>query len=163
MSDDAAEQPQPRWETSRVEAFSDGVFAIAITLLVLEITIEPDQYDHLARALLDEWPSYLAYVTSFLTVGSVWIAHHTLFTHLRYVDPVLLRINLLLLLVAAFLPFPTAVMAQSFDASDNAERVAIVFYGGTAVVIELLLRSAIRYAQARPRSTCPGSCTASRR
>ena len=111
MSDDVAEQPQPRWETGRVEAFSDGVFAIAITLLVLEITIEPDQYDHLARALLNEWPAYLAYVTSFLTVGSVWIAHHSLFTHLRYVDPVLLRLNLLLLLVAAFLPFPTAVMA----------------------------------------------------
>ena len=156
MSDDAAEQPQPRWETSRVEAFSDGVFAIAITLLVLEITIEPDQYDHLARALLDEWPSYLAYVTSFLTVGSVWIAHHSLFTHLRYVDPVLLRINLLLLLVAAFLPFPTAVMAQAFHSTDNAERVAIVFYGGTAVVIELLLRSAIRYAQARPELHMPG-------
>jgi len=69
---------------------------------------------------------------------------------------VLLRINLLLLLVAAFLPFPTAVMAQSFDASDNAERVAIVFYGGTAVVIELLLRSAIRYAQARPELHMPG-------
>ena len=157
MSDDAAGQPQPRWETSRVEAFSDGVFAIAITLLVLEITIEPDQYDHLARALVNEWPAYLAYVTSFLTVGSVWIAHHTLFTHLRYVDPVLLRINLLLLLVAAFLPFPTAVMAQAFDFSDRAERVAIVFYGGTALVIEILLRSAIRYAQARPELHMPGT------
>jgi uncharacterized membrane protein len=156
MSEDAGEQPQPRWDTNRVEAFSDGVFAIAITLLVLEITIEPDQYDHLARALVDEWPSYLAYVTSFLTVGSVWIAHHSLFTHLRYVDPVLLRINLVLLLVAAFLPFPTAVMAQAFDASDTAERVAIVFYGGTALVIEVLLRSAIRYAQARPELHMPG-------
>ena len=157
MSDDAAEPPQPRWETSRVEAFSDGVFAIAITLLVLEITIEPDQYAHLARALVNEWPAYLAYVTSFLTVGSVWIAHHTLFTHLRFVDPVLLRINLLLLLVAAFLPFPTAVMAQAFDFSTNAERVAIVFYGGTALVIEVLLRSAIRYAQARPELHMPGT------
>jgi uncharacterized membrane protein len=156
MSDDPGETPQPRWETSRVEAFSDGVFAIAITLLVLEITIEPDQYEHLARALLNEWPAYLAYVTSFLTVGSVWIAHHSLFTHLRYVDPVLLRINLLLLLVAAFLPFPTAVMAQAFHSTDNAERVAIVFYGGTALLIEVLLRSAIRYAQARPQLHMPG-------
>src|ERR1700754_4994790 len=98
-----------RWETNRVEAVSDGVFAIAITLLVLEITIEPDQYDHLGRALLDEWPAYLAYATSFLTVGSVWIAHHSLYSHLRYIDPWLLRTNLLLLLAAAFLPFPTAV------------------------------------------------------
>src|SRR5262249_46940461 len=102
-----------RWEKNRVEAFSDGVFAIAITLLVLEITIEPDQYDHLWHALGQEWPAYLAYVTSFLTVGSVWIAHHSLFTYLRYVDPVLLRLNLLLLMAAAFLPFPTGVLAQA--------------------------------------------------
>jgi uncharacterized membrane protein len=142
-----------RWETNRVEAFSDGVFAIAITLLVLEITIEPDQYEHLTRALLDEWPAYLAYVTSFLTVGSVWIAHHNLYTHLRYVDPWLLRINLLLLMAAAFLPFPTAVMAGAFDHSADAERVAVAFYGGTALVIELLLRSAVGYAIANPELT----------
>jgi uncharacterized membrane protein len=78
------------------------VFAIAITLLVLDIRIEPSEYDELRDALLREWPAYLAYVTSFLTVGSVWLAHHNLFTHLRYVDPVLLRLNLLLLLAAAF-------------------------------------------------------------
>ena len=142
-----------RWETNRVEAFSDGVFAIAITLLVLEITVEPDQYDHLGRALLDEWPAYLAYVTSFLTVGSVWIAHHSLFTHLRFIDPALLRINLMLLLAAAFLPFPTAVMAQAFNHSESAERVAVAFYGGTALVIELLLRSAVVYAVSKPELT----------
>ena len=95
-------------ETGRVEAFSDGVFAIAITLLVLEIRLEPEDFSHLFRALLDEWPAYLAYVTSFMTVGSVWIAHHRLFTRLRFVDPVLLRLNLLSMAVA-FLPFPTAV------------------------------------------------------
>jgi uncharacterized membrane protein len=139
-----------RWETNRIEAFSDGVFAIAITLLVLEIKIEPEQLDHLLRALLDEWPAYLAYVTSFLTVGSVWIAHHNLYTHLRFIDPVLLRLNMLLLLAAAFLPFPTAIMAQAFDASENAERVAVAFYGGTALVIELLLRAAVTYAASRP-------------
>ncbi len=139
-----------RWDTTRVEAFSDAVFAIAITLLVLEIKVEPDEFDHLRHALLEEWPAYLAYVTSFLTVGSVWIAHHSLYTHLRYVDGVLLRLNLLLLLVTAFLPFPTAVMAQAFDHSDNAERVAVAFYGGTALVIELLLRSAVRYAISKP-------------
>jgi uncharacterized membrane protein len=142
-----------RWDTSRVEAFSDGVFAIAITLLVLEISIEPDDYDRLAHALVHEWPAYLAYVTSFLTVGSVWIAHHTLFTYLRSVDAVLLRLNLLLLMAAAFLPFPTAVLAQALQKSDEAERTAIVFYGATAIVIELLLRAAIRYARAHPELT----------
>ena len=85
MTDDGLQ----RWETGRVEAFSDGVFAIAITLLVLEIRIDPAHFDHLWRALADEWPSYLAYVTSFLTVGGVWLAHHGLFSRLRYVDPVL--------------------------------------------------------------------------
>ncbi|HEY7620448.1 MAG TPA: TMEM175 family protein [Solirubrobacteraceae bacterium] len=142
-----------RWETGRVEAFSDGVFAIAITLLVLEITVEPSDFDHLRSALLHEWPSYLAYVTSFLTVGSVWIAHHNLFSRLRYVDAYLLRLNLLLLMAAAFLPFPTGVLAQAIDASRDAERTAIVFYGATALVIELLLRTAVRYAFSRPELT----------
>jgi uncharacterized membrane protein len=138
------------WETGRVEAFSDGVFAIAITLLVLDIRIEPDQYDHLLRALLDEWSSYFAYVTSFFTVGSVWIAHHALFTRLKYIDPVLLRLNLVLLLVAAFLPFPTAVLSQAFEESTQSERAAVAFYGLTALAIELILRWMIRYASTRP-------------
>jgi uncharacterized membrane protein len=141
------------WDTSRVEAFSDGVFAIAITLLVLDIHVEPSQYDDLRQALLDEWPTYLAYVTSFLTVGSVWLAHHNLYTQLRYVDPVLLRLNLVLLLVASFLPFPTSVLAESFDASDDAERTAILFYGATALLIELLLRAAVNYAKSKPQLT----------
>ena len=115
----AAGHAPPHWETNRVEAFSDGVFAIAITLLVLEINVAPSDFEHLGRALVDEWPAYLAYVTSFLTVGSVWIAHHDLFTRLRFIDPVMLRLNLLLLMAAAFLPFPTAVLAQSFHASDR--------------------------------------------
>ena len=142
-----------RWETGRVEAFSDGVFAIAITLLVLEIHIAPADYDHLWHALLHEWPAYLAYVTSFLTVGSVWIAHHELFTRLRFVDPVLLRLNLMLLLFAAFLPFPTGVLAEAFHASQEAERAAIVFYGGTALLIDVLLNAAVRYARSKPELT----------
>jgi uncharacterized membrane protein len=138
------------WETGRVEAFSDGVFAIAITLLVLDIHIEPEQYDHLLKALLNEWSSYFAYVTSFFTVGSVWIAHHALFTRLKYIDSTLLRLNLVLLLVAAFLPFPTAVMSQAFEASRDSERAAVAFYGLTALAIELVLRSMIRYASTKP-------------
>jgi TMEM175 potassium channel family protein len=143
-------QPVRRWETARVEAFSDGVFAIAITLLVLDIRIDTAEYEDLWRALADEWPAYLAYVTSFLTVGSVWIAHHSLFSHLRYIDPVLLRLNLLLLMAAAFLPFPTGVLAQAFHASEDAERTAVALYGATALVIELLLQASVRYAASRP-------------
>src|SRR4029450_7059755 len=100
-----------RWATGRVEAFSDGVFAIAITLLVLEIKIDPSQFDHLWRALADEWPAYLAYVTSFFTIGGVWLAHHGLFSRLEAIDPVLMRMNILLLMAVSFLPFPTTLMA----------------------------------------------------
>ncbi|MGH2886390.1 MAG: TMEM175 family protein [Solirubrobacteraceae bacterium] len=143
------ESPQ-RWDKTRVEIFSDGVFAIAITLLVLDITVAPADYDHLRHALLNEWPAYLAYVTSFLTVGSVWIAHHNLFSRLRFIDPTLLRLNLLLLMAAAFLPFPTSVLAQALHHSGTAERTAVVFYGAAALVIELVLRGAQRYAGSRP-------------
>jgi uncharacterized membrane protein len=139
----------PRWDKSRVEIFSDGVFAIAITLLVLDITVAPGDFDHLRRALLNEWPAYLAYVTSFLTVGSVWIAHHTLFSRLRFIDPILLRLNLLLLMTAAFLPFPTSVLAQALHHGGTAERTAVVFYGAAALVIEALLRAAQRYASSK--------------
>jgi uncharacterized membrane protein len=141
---------QQRWVTSRVEAFSDGVFAIAITLLVLEIDIEPEDFDDLWRALGEAWPAYLAYVTSFLTVGGVWLAHHSLFTRLRYVDPMLMRINILLLMAAAFLPFPTGLLAGAFHASRDAERAAVVAYGATAILIELLLAASVRYAATHP-------------
>jgi uncharacterized membrane protein len=150
MSDIAGEDVPRRWSTGRVEAFSDGVFAIAITLLVLDIKIGPTDFDHLTHALLAEWPAYLSYVTSFLTVGSVWIAHHNLFTRLKYVDATLLRINMLLLMAAAFLPFPTGVLAEALTASDRAERTAIAFYGVTVLVIELVLVAAVRHVASQP-------------
>ena len=117
------------------------MFAIAITLLVLDISVAPSDYDNLRHALLNEWPAYLAYVTSFLTVGSVWIAHHSLFSRLRFIDPTLLRLNLLLLMTAAFLPFPTSVLAQALHHGGTAERTAVVFYGAAALVIEIVLRA----------------------
>ena len=139
-----------RWQTGRVEAFSDGVFAIAITLLVLEIKIEPEQFEHLWRALGDEWPSYLAYVTSFFTIGGVWLAHHGLFVRLQAVDSVLMRLNILLLMAVSFLPFPTGLMAEALRGSESAERAAVVVYGVTAGDIELLMASAWRYAASQP-------------
>jgi uncharacterized membrane protein len=143
-------ESEGHWSISRVEAFSDGVFAIAITLLVLEIGIDPDQFDDLWGAILKEWPAYLAYVTSFLTVGGVWLAHHRLFMRLRFVDPTLMRLNILLLMAASFLPFPTGLLAEAFHASRDAERAAVVFYGATAIAIEALIGAARRYAEAHP-------------
>jgi uncharacterized membrane protein len=147
----------PLWETARVEAFSDGVFAIAITLLVLEISIEPEEFDHLWRALFEAWPSYLSYVTGFLTVGGVWLAHHALFTSLRAIDGHLLRLNVALLMAAAFLPFPTGLLAEAFDASREAERAAIVVYGATAGVIEALLAAMRRHVAAHPELHAAGA------
>src|ERR1700744_5829278 len=148
-ADDGGATAEPRWDKGRVEVFSDGAFAIAITLLVLDISLEPSDYDHLRHALLNEWPADLAYVTSFLTVGGVWIAPHSLFLRLHSIDPVLLRLTLLLLMTAAFLPFPTSVLAQALHHGGTAERTAVGFYGAVALVIEMLLRAAERYANSR--------------
>jgi uncharacterized membrane protein len=126
------------WDTGRTEAFSDGVFAIAITLLILEVNVPETAFDNLWRGILDQWPSYLAYVTSFLTIGGIWLAHHGLFRRLQYANRRLMVINLLLLMTVSFLPFPTKLMAEAIHDSD-AERAAVIFYGGTLLVTSLLL------------------------
>jgi uncharacterized membrane protein len=144
---DAAERHgmSQRWGTDRTEAFSDGVFAIAITLLVLDIGVPRSGYDDLFRAILDEWPSYLAYVTSFMTIGGVWLAHHGMFARLKFVDRRLMRVNLLLLMVVSFLPYPTRLVSEAIKDA-NAERVAVLFYGTTLFVITALLAVMIRTA-----------------
>lgn len=126
------------WSTSRAEAFSDGVFAIAITLLVLEIGVPETAFDNLWRGIADQWPAYLAYATSFLTIGGIWLAHHGMFRRLRYANRRLMIINLLLLMVVSFLPFPTRLMAEAIHSTD-AERAAVIFYGGSLLGISLLL------------------------
>ena len=133
----------------RLDALSDGVFAIAITLLVLELALEPDAADHALRAILDEWPSYLAYVTSFLTIGVVWIVHSTITSQLRAADATLYRLNLMVLLLVSFLPFPTKLVGEFLE-NEDAERVASVFYGLTLFALVLALTFLIRYAFGRP-------------
>jgi uncharacterized membrane protein len=127
-----------RWGTSRVEAFSDGVFAIAITLLVLEISVPESGFEDLWQGIADQWPSYLAYATSFLTIGWIWLVHHGIFRRLQYANSWVMRINLLLLMAVAFLPFPTKLLAEAIHDVD-AERAAAVFYGGTLFVISALI------------------------
>jgi uncharacterized membrane protein len=127
-----------------MEAFSDGVFAIAITLLVLEIGVPSDSGDHLLRAIADEWPQYLAYVVSFATIGAGWVGHSAITHYLVAVDPVLLRINLLLLMVVSFLPFPTRLLAE-YIGEDLPERVAATIYGLTLLLAALLLSVLWRY------------------
>jgi uncharacterized membrane protein len=126
------------WDTGRTEAFSDGVFAIAITLLILEVNVPETSFDNLWRGILDQWPSYLAYATSFITIGGIWLAHHGLFRRLRFANRQLMLINLGLLMMVSFLPFPTKLMAEAIHDSD-AERAAAIFYGATLLVISSLL------------------------
>src|SRR5512132_2117231 len=105
------EQEQEK-ETGRIEAFSDGVFAIAITLLVLDLKVprDLDEGVSLAQALLRQWPSYLAFIASFATIGVMWINHHKLFTLIKRSDDVLLILNVILLLGVTLTPFPTALV-----------------------------------------------------
>jgi uncharacterized membrane protein len=138
-----------RWNTGRTEAFSDGVFAIAITLLVLDIRVPGSAFRDLWAGIGEQWPAYLAYVTSFSTIGFVWLAHHAMFGRVRAVESTVMRINLLLLLVVSFLPFPTRLMAEAIH-DKNAERAAVVFYGVTLLAISLAVGAMWRAVAARP-------------
>jgi uncharacterized membrane protein len=115
-----------RFSSSRLEAFSDGVISIAATLLVLEIAVPESGFDDLWQAIGDQWPSYLAYTTSFFTIGALWTAHHGLFRRLESADARMLHLNLLLLWVVAFLPFPTKLAAEALrHESEDPERAAV--------------------------------------
>lgn len=127
-----------RWETGRTEAFSDGVFAIAITLLVLDIRVPEEAFEDLWSGIVHQWPSYLGYVTSFLTIGWIWLAHHGIFRRLRYANRQVMTINLLLLMAVSFLPFPTRLVAEAIR-NDEAERAAVIFYGLALLAIAVLL------------------------
>src|SRR6266496_5950399 len=113
-------------ETSRIEAFSDGVFAIAITLLILDVHVPPASQANLGRALARQWPTYAAYLISFAFIGIMWVNHHRLFNHIRRSDNGLMFQNLLLLLGVTFVPFPTALLAAHFGATDKTV-AAVVF------------------------------------
>ena len=132
-------------EKSRLEAFSDGVFAIAITLLVLEIVVPHiEEHGDLGQALLDLWPSYLAYATSFLTIGIMWINHHTVFRQLGETDHRFLFINLGLLMCISFVPFPTTLLAD-YAWGGNGEAAALA-YGITLTITALFFTLLWRYA-----------------
>ena len=139
-------EPEEHANTARLEAFSDGVFAIAITLLVLEIGIpHVDADQSLSEALRHLWPSYFGYAVSFLTIGVMWINHHALFRDIDRQDHTLLVLNLLLLLGIAFLPFPTAVVAAYMRDSDHQLTAALTF-GTTMTVIACAFNALWLYA-----------------
>ncbi|EPH02474.1 hypothetical protein HMPREF1531_01780 [Propionibacterium sp. oral taxon 192 str. F0372] len=137
--EDGEKNSFPEIGTGRLEAFSDGVMAIAITLLSLEIKL-PDYHGDLLGDLVTLWPTYVGFVLSFMLIGQVWLNHHAVFHILRVVDQRVLIFNLLLLLDVVFLPFATSVLADSLEIGSEA-RVGAVFYGGVMVVGGLLFNA----------------------
>jgi TMEM175 potassium channel family protein len=117
-------------DRSRLEAFSDGVFAVAITLLALDLTVEGPGHGHLIDQLHDKWPAFLAYLISFFMIGIVWVNHHALVRSITKVDRLLLFLNLVLLLFVVLIPFATATEASYFPHNDANAQLAMVLYAG---------------------------------
>jgi uncharacterized membrane protein len=131
---------------TRLDGFSDGVLAIAITILVLELRLPAHGDNHLARAIIHEWPSYLAYGASFVTIGVVWLQHARTSRSLRTADANLYRLNLLVLLFASFLPFPTKIVVEEFVGDWHPHPSAVVFYALTLLSIDLSMLAFLSYA-----------------
>ena len=129
---------------TRLEAFSDGVFSIATTLLVLDIALHPPGSP--LKQVLEAWPYYLAYLVSFLTIGGAWLAHTALTDRLVRADAILLRLNLLVLLGVGFLPFPTRLVAEALH-DVNGERVFVTMYGLTLLAIRIFGFALDEYAK----------------
>lgn len=147
-SDEHSEHPRRhlRQGKGRMEAISDGVFAVAMTLLVLDLAIPfASGSRDLIGALADEWPGYLGFLVSFATIGAIWLGHNTMTEYLDHVDPAILRLNLLLLFFVCLLPFATGLLAEFFK-TDGAERVASVTYGIMLLLCSVLLSAVWRYA-----------------
>jgi uncharacterized membrane protein len=114
----------------RLEAFSDGVLAVAITLLVLDLHIDTKSQESLADQLWHQWPSFAAYAVSFLVIGVIWINHHAVFRLAAKVDRVLMFYNLLLLMFVTTIPFTTATLASYLHENTASSRLAVLLYGG---------------------------------
>ena len=136
--------------TGRLEAFSDGVFAIAITLLILTVDLSHAGSGRLAERLLQLWPSYVAYGVSFLTIGIMWANHHDLFRQIGRTDRTLVLLNLMLLMLIAFIPFPTRVVAE-FARSGDERRAAALLYGITLTTTAIFFLALWLYASFRGR------------
>jgi uncharacterized membrane protein len=131
------EPEAPVTSSRRLEAFSDGVFAIAITLLVLDLAVPPREGSpegHLARGLGHQWPSYFAYLVSFLVIGIIWVNHHTVFEKVRLIDRPVMFVNLTLLLIVSAIPFPTHLLAEYLTAGSDSH-VAAAVYSATMLLM----------------------------
>jgi uncharacterized membrane protein len=144
MADDGANPSPDTVGTTRLEAFSDGVFAIAITLLVLDLALGSG--DSPLDRVLDAWPFYFAYLISFFTIGAAWLGHTGITDRLERADFLFLRLNLILLLFVTFLPFPTRLLSEALNNVED-ERVFVTMYGLTLLTMRLLLHALDAYAR----------------
>jgi TMEM175 potassium channel family protein len=138
--------------TARMEAFSDGIFAIAATLLVLEFGVS--SHHGIGRQLLDLWPAYLSYVTSFVTIGIVWMNHHHTVSLMGRTNRTMLFLNNLLLMTIAFFPFPTKLVGDYLH--HGGEKAAVVAYAATLVVMATLHQLWWQYARRNRRLIADG-------
>jgi uncharacterized membrane protein len=131
--------------TTRLEAFSDGVIAVAITLLVLGIAVPSPKSTHsLIHALLRQWPLYAAYATSFVTIGIIWINHHVMIGRLREADHAILLLNLLLLMCIGVLPFSTNLIAMYLKAG-HGQKLAAGVYAGSFLLMSIAFAALNRH------------------
>jgi len=148
---------QSEVDTGRLEAFSDGVFAIAITLLIIQVGVK-EQGGSLTYRLAEQWPSYVSYVVSFAVIGIIWLNHHQIFRHIRVADHGLVVLNLALLLLVSFIPFPTKVIGDELGSgSYDDQRTAALFYGLTFVAVSLAFTALWMWAASRRRLIEPNT------
>jgi uncharacterized membrane protein len=147
---------EPRTDdTARLEMFADGVMAIAITLLILEVQVPPLSAPSLWSALAEQWPSYVAFVVSFLTIGIIWVNHHHMFKLIERTTHGFLMLNVVFLMTICILPFPTALVADYVRNPDTRD-VATVVYGGAMTAIAVMFNLVWRFAGTRHHLLVPG-------
>jgi TMEM175 potassium channel family protein len=143
-------------ETTRLETFSDGVFAIAVTLLILEVRLPEAEGAALSERLARAWPDYVGYVISFVTIGIMWANHHGIFGIITRTSHGLVVANLMLLLCIAFLPFPTKVLGEHLRAAGDDQHTAAAFYSGSFFVTAFFYNLVWQTAAWRNRLIVPG-------
>src|SRR5207248_6448462 len=141
--------PRSAMSKGRVEAFSDGVFAVAATLLIFNVQLDKTAPGGLLAALLAAWPKYAAYVAGFLTIGVMWLNHHGLFERIFHLDRTLVFLNLLLLMAIVFIPFSTAELGSNILVPRDANTAASL-YAINASLIAVLFGAVWMYALTRP-------------